>query len=271
MSSATAPTMRRNAPTPSGVVPPARALPRSPPSRTARPRARRSRSSDGSGSSAEASGPRPSAPPPPDPRAATLRGAYPPAGTDAFRGARASVRSDAHRDAGGFERGGRPSTVDERRLLDVQARHGQALFGFALRLSLSEDAAADAVQETLLRLWRELGRGTPIEVIRRPGRPDDLPHRDGSAPISSEDRRADSTTSGRATCTGPRRWRRPACRLGRGRSSTRASAAGALSALSRRPAVRWNREVLGIMPGAARTLASRGLDRLRERLGTGGA
>ena len=47
-------------------------------------------------------------------------------------------------------------------MLDLEARYGQALAGFVLRLGLGEEQAADCVQETMLRLWAELQRGTPI-------------------------------------------------------------------------------------------------------------
>jgi RNA polymerase sigma factor (sigma-70 family) len=46
---------------------------------------------------------------------------------------------------------------------DVQERHGQALFGYARRLGLSDEQAADAVQEALVRLWRELRGSGSIE------------------------------------------------------------------------------------------------------------
>lgn len=55
------------------------------------------------------------------------------------------------------------TAVDPTLLTDLQAERGQALFGFARRLGLTDDQAADAVQETLLRLWRELRRGTEIK------------------------------------------------------------------------------------------------------------
>lgn len=44
----------------------------------------------------------------------------------------------------------------ERLVLSLHARRGQELYGFALGLRLPADDAADAVQETMLRLWREL-------------------------------------------------------------------------------------------------------------------
>ena len=53
--------------------------------------------------------------------------------------------------------------VDPRLVEELQEQRGQALFGFARRLGLTDEQAADAVEETLLRLWRELHRGRPIE------------------------------------------------------------------------------------------------------------
>ena len=47
-------------------------------------------------------------------------------------------------------------------LTDLQADHGQALYDFARHQGLTDEQAADAVQEALLRLWRELRRGTTI-------------------------------------------------------------------------------------------------------------
>jgi RNA polymerase sigma factor (sigma-70 family) len=48
-------------------------------------------------------------------------------------------------------------------VLDLERRHGQALFGFVRRLGLGDAQAADAVQEALLRLWAELQAGRSIE------------------------------------------------------------------------------------------------------------
>lgn len=48
-------------------------------------------------------------------------------------------------------------------VLDLEGRHGQALFGFVRRLGLNDAQAADAVQEALLRLWAELHAGRSIE------------------------------------------------------------------------------------------------------------
>lgn len=45
---------------------------------------------------------------------------------------------------------------------DVDERHGQTLLGLALRSGLSHDAAEDAVQEALLRLWVQIRGGLDI-------------------------------------------------------------------------------------------------------------
>jgi len=52
--------------------------------------------------------------------------------------------------------------ADPQIVVDVEARHGQALFGFVRRLGLSDEQAHDCVQEVLLRLWSELERGVVI-------------------------------------------------------------------------------------------------------------
>ena len=44
----------------------------------------------------------------------------------------------------------------------VDAGHGQNLFGLARRAGLDDQAAEDAVQETLVRLWLEVRSGTDV-------------------------------------------------------------------------------------------------------------
>jgi RNA polymerase sigma factor (sigma-70 family) len=51
-------------------------------------------------------------------------------------------------------------------LEDVLDRSGQQLFGFARRLGLADDEAAEVVQEALLRLWRTLRAGATIDDPR---------------------------------------------------------------------------------------------------------
>jgi RNA polymerase sigma-70 factor (ECF subfamily) len=50
----------------------------------------------------------------------------------------------------------------ERRVRSLHARRGQDLYGFAVRMGLSDDDAADAVQDVMLRVWRELISGKEL-------------------------------------------------------------------------------------------------------------
>jgi RNA polymerase sigma factor (sigma-70 family) len=54
-------------------------------------------------------------------------------------------------------------SADASMVTDLHEAHGAALYDFARHLGLSDDQAADALQEAILRLWRELRRGTLIE------------------------------------------------------------------------------------------------------------
>lgn len=159
--------------------------------------------------------------------------------------------------------------VDPTRLEELHEQRGQQLFGFARRLGLSDEEAADAVQETLVRLWRELTRGTLIEepagwafrtlyrvamdehrwrrrVQAVVGRLAAAPH---VAPDSSQS--DDRLTVWAEVDRLPQRQRQ-------------------VLYLRYRADLAFEQigQVLGITPGAARTLSSRALDRLRERLAT---
>src|SRR5450759_32315 len=50
----------------------------------------------------------------------------------------------------------------ERTVQSLYQRRSQEMFGFARRLGLADEDASDAVQETMLRLWRELDSGTDV-------------------------------------------------------------------------------------------------------------
>jgi len=50
----------------------------------------------------------------------------------------------------------------ERRVVSLQVRRGQDLYGFAIGLGLSHDDAADVFQEAIARLWRELCSGKEL-------------------------------------------------------------------------------------------------------------
>jgi RNA polymerase sigma factor (sigma-70 family) len=54
----------------------------------------------------------------------------------------------------------------DRVVVDIEQRHGQALFGFVRRQGLTDEQARDAVQEALLRLWTALRGGASIENPR---------------------------------------------------------------------------------------------------------
>jgi RNA polymerase sigma-70 factor (ECF subfamily) len=59
------------------------------------------------------------------------------------------------------------STSRQSVVLQLEARHGQALFGFVRGLGLTDSEADDAVQEVFLRLWTELTGGTVVTDPRR--------------------------------------------------------------------------------------------------------
>ena len=50
----------------------------------------------------------------------------------------------------------------DRVVREVDQDHGQSLLGLAIRSGLSHDAAEDAVQEALFRLWQEVRKGVDI-------------------------------------------------------------------------------------------------------------
>jgi RNA polymerase sigma factor (sigma-70 family) len=50
----------------------------------------------------------------------------------------------------------------ERRVRSLHTRRGDDLYGFALRMGLSDDDAADAVQDVMLLVWRELSSGKEL-------------------------------------------------------------------------------------------------------------
>jgi RNA polymerase sigma factor (sigma-70 family) len=50
----------------------------------------------------------------------------------------------------------------DRVLREVDQEHGQILLGLAIRSGLAHDAAEDAVQEAMFRLWQEVRKGVDI-------------------------------------------------------------------------------------------------------------
>jgi RNA polymerase sigma factor (sigma-70 family) len=70
-------------------------------------------------------------------------------------------------DVGPVRRGHDPLAIQARSVvIDLELQYGQALFGFVRRLGLDDSQADDAVQEVLVRLWRELVKGAPIDRPR---------------------------------------------------------------------------------------------------------
>jgi DNA-directed RNA polymerase specialized sigma24 family protein len=55
-----------------------------------------------------------------------------------------------------------PDAAHERTVHLLYQRRSQEMFGFVRRLGLGDEEASDAVQETMLRLWRELASGVAI-------------------------------------------------------------------------------------------------------------
>lgn len=160
--------------------------------------------------------------------------------------------------------------VDPRLVEEVQEQRGQALFGFARRLGLTDEQAADAVQETLLRLWRELHDVRPIDdraawafrtiyriamdehrLRRRLAGLRERLQRDGvhGSSWSESADRDDSLTVWAQVDRLPARQRQVLYLRYRADLPFDTVAA-----------------VLGISPGAARTLASRALERVRREL-----
>jgi RNA polymerase sigma-70 factor, ECF subfamily len=57
----------------------------------------------------------------------------------------------------------RATDADLAMVAELHETHGEDLHDFARHLGLSDDQAADALQEAMLRLWREIRRGVLIE------------------------------------------------------------------------------------------------------------
>ena len=55
------------------------------------------------------------------------------------------------------------AAVDAATVTELHEMHGAALFDFARHLGLTDDQAADVLQEAMLRLWRELRRGAAVD------------------------------------------------------------------------------------------------------------
>ena len=161
------------------------------------------------------------------------------------------------------------SATDEigARVTEHYERRGRELWGLCRRLGASEEQAADVVQETHLRLWRELTTGTWIDDV------DAWTFRVTYRLVMDQHRlgRRVREIVGRLSDNRPR--------------TTRIDVDDALSLwpmVDRLPAreratlyLRYRSdlsfdqigEVMGITPASARTYASRGVERLRATIG----
>ncbi|CAN5835399.1 SigE family RNA polymerase sigma factor [soil metagenome] len=63
----------------------------------------------------------------------------------------------------GLPASGAAHDADRALVSDLERRRGAELYAFSRRLGLGPEAADDAVQESLLRLWAALEAGAPIE------------------------------------------------------------------------------------------------------------
>ena len=151
----------------------------------------------------------------------------------------------------------------EQRVTDLYERRGRELFGLAKRLGAGDDQAADVVQEAHLRLWHELHRGTAIVdadawVFRVAYRLVMDQHRLGRRVLGIVER----LTFGHTEATG----------MGVDEALSLWPYVDRLPARERATLYLHYRadltfdqvgQVLGVTPGAARTYASRGVERLR--------
>ena len=149
---------------------------------------------------------------------------------------------------------------------ELHDAHGASLYDFARHLGLSDEQAADALQEAILRLWRELRRGNVIE------RPPAWLYR-AIYRLAMEQHRWRRRVSLLLPRLAPRRidYAGP-------ESSDRLSVWSAVDALPPRQrhvlylhyaadlTFEQVAAVIGISPSATRTHASRGVARLRRQL-----
>ena len=163
----------------------------------------------------------------------------------------------------GIDAGGRVARL----VTDHYERRGRAVIGLARRAGLSQEQAADVLQETHLRLFRELSNGAMIDDLdawcfrvayrlsmdhhRLGRRVRGLLVRIGDRPVSTAASVDDGLSVWPAVDRLPPRER--ATLYLRYRADLTFEQIG---------------EVMGIAPGSARTYASRGLERLRESLGS---
>lgn len=165
-----------------------------------------------------------------------------------------------------------PDAGSERTVHLLYQRRSQEMFGFARRLGLGDEEASDAVQETMLRLWRELDSGAQIVdpdawAFRTLYRLGIDSHRLTRRLQGLVERMGDGLAGGRAHLDGDpaRRVEVDAVWQAVDRLPERQRAVLYLRYRADLPYERIGL-ALGITPGAARGHASTGLGTLRRRL-----
>ena len=165
-----------------------------------------------------------------------------------------------------------PDAGSERTVHLLYQRRSQEMFGFARRLGLGDEEASDAVQETMLRLWRELDSGAQIAdpdawAFRTLYRLGIDSHRLTRRLQGLVERMGDGLAGGRAHLDGDpaRRVEVDAVWQAVDRLPERQRAVLYLRYRADLPYERIGL-ALGITPGAARGHASTGLGTLRRRL-----
>jgi len=165
-----------------------------------------------------------------------------------------------------------PDAGCERTVQLLYQRRSQEMFGFARRLGLGDEEASDAVQETMLRLWRELDSGAQIAdpdawAFRTLYRLGIDSHRLTRRLQGLVERMGSGLASGRAHLDGDpaRRVEVDAVWQAVDRLPERQRAVLYLRYRADLPYERIGL-ALGITPGAARGHASTGLGTLRRRL-----
>lgn len=153
----------------------------------------------------------------------------------------------------------------------LERASGQRLYGYALRLGVDAGRAGDLVQESLLRLWRELSDGTDIRS------PEAWTYRTLSR-LAMDEHRLHRRIANLVTHLGDR----AASRIGEVDASERLAVWSQVDRLpARQRQVIYLRyqadlsfeeigQVMGITPGAARSHATAALRTLRTRLDVAG-
>jgi RNA polymerase sigma factor (sigma-70 family) len=149
----------------------------------------------------------------------------------------------------------------------LELESGQRLYGYALRLGVDSAQASDLVHEAMLRLWRELGKGTAIRS------PEAWTYR-AIARLAMDEHRWHRRAAGLAARLGGGNPARVVEIDSTDRVAVWAQVAGLPIRQRQAVYLRYQADlsfaevasVMGITEGAARSLASQAVMRLRARL-----